>query len=110
MACPKEAGERGWTPIFAGSSASATRAVSVRSARTSRSSSGGSGAPTPAGAGGGGGPRGPAFGASVGYVSGVPPAERETSLANLKLERDAIALYDRLAAIEPDPHRAHALP
>jgi len=44
----------------------------------------------------------------VGYDSGVTPAERETSLANLKLERDAIALYDRLAAIERDPHRAHA--
>src|SRR3989304_5776314 len=36
MACPKEAGERGWTPIFAGSSASATRAGSGPPARTSR--------------------------------------------------------------------------
>src|SRR3990172_3335213 len=50
MAGPKEAGERGWTPIFAGSSASATRAVSVRSARTSRSSSGGMAASTSAAA------------------------------------------------------------
>ncbi|MEO8572283.1 MAG: VIT1/CCC1 transporter family protein, partial [Chloroflexota bacterium] len=30
------------------------------------------------------------------------------SLANLRLERDAILLYDALAAIEKDPHRAGA--
>ena len=35
-------------------------------------------------------------------------AERERSLANLKLERDAIVLYERLAGIERDPVRAHA--
>ena len=35
-------------------------------------------------------------------------AERATSLANLKLERDAIFLYDRLAEIERDPDRAAA--
>jgi len=34
--------------------------------------------------------------------------ERAASLANLKLERDAIVLYDRLAAIEKDPIRAAA--
>ena len=34
--------------------------------------------------------------------------ERERSLANLKLERDAIVLYDRLAEIEKDPERAAA--
>ena len=34
--------------------------------------------------------------------------ERERSLANLKLERDAIVLYDRLAEIERDPRRAAA--
>jgi len=32
----------------------------------------------------------------------------EQSLDNLKLERDAIVLYDSLAAIEKDPHRAEA--
>lgn len=32
----------------------------------------------------------------------------EQSLANLKVERDAIALYDALAAIEKDPRRAAA--
>ena len=30
------------------------------------------------------------------------------SLENLKLERDAIALYDELARIEKDPRRAQA--
>jgi len=33
-------------------------------------------------------------------------AERASSLANLKLERDAITLYDSLAAIEKNPDRA----
>src|SRR5690242_16009895 len=32
--------------------------------------------------------------------------ERKRSLANLKLERDAIWLYDQLSAIETDPKRA----
>jgi VIT1/CCC1 family predicted Fe2+/Mn2+ transporter/rubrerythrin len=36
------------------------------------------------------------------------PAERERSLANLRLERDAIVLYDRLAGLEKDPRRASA--
>jgi VIT1/CCC1 family predicted Fe2+/Mn2+ transporter len=35
-------------------------------------------------------------------------AERERSLANLRLERDAIVLYDRLAGLEKDPRRATA--
>ena len=34
--------------------------------------------------------------------------EREASLANLKLERDAVVLYDRLAEIEKDSDRAAA--
>ena len=34
--------------------------------------------------------------------------EREASLGNLKLERDAVVLYDRLAEIEKDPDRAAA--
>lgn len=34
--------------------------------------------------------------------------ERAKSLANLKLERDAIVLYDSLAEIEKEPHRAAA--
>jgi rubrerythrin len=38
----------------------------------------------------------------------LTPAEQELSLANLKLERDAVVLYDQLAEIEGDPHRAQA--
>jgi VIT1/CCC1 family predicted Fe2+/Mn2+ transporter/rubrerythrin len=38
----------------------------------------------------------------------VPPIEISTSLENLKLERDAIVLYDALATIEKDPTRAGA--
>jgi len=36
----------------------------------------------------------------------LTPDERARSLANLKLERDAITLYDSLAAIEKNPDRA----
>jgi VIT1/CCC1 family predicted Fe2+/Mn2+ transporter len=36
------------------------------------------------------------------------PIDPAQSLANLRLERDAILLYDALAAIEIDPHRAGA--
>ena len=36
------------------------------------------------------------------------PAELQHSLANLKLERDAVLLYEGLAAIEKDPIRADA--
>lgn len=35
-------------------------------------------------------------------------AERDRSVANLRLERDAVVLYDRLAGIEKDPRRAGA--
>jgi vacuolar iron transporter family protein len=35
-------------------------------------------------------------------------AETTQSLENLRLERDAILLYDALARIEKDPHRASA--
>src|SRR5439155_21167642 len=40
----------------------------------------------------------------------VPPDPLDSvqSLANLRLERDAVLLYDALAAIESDPHRAGA--
>ena len=38
----------------------------------------------------------------------VPPIDLEQSLDNLKLERDAIVLYDALADIEKDPRRAAA--
>jgi VIT1/CCC1 family predicted Fe2+/Mn2+ transporter len=38
----------------------------------------------------------------------VPPIDIKTSLENLKLERDAIVLYDALATIERDPTRASA--
>ena len=38
----------------------------------------------------------------------MSPIDVESSLDNLKLERDAIVLYDALAAIEKDPRRAEA--
>src|SRR5438128_864799 len=38
----------------------------------------------------------------------VAPADVAQSLENLKLERDAIVLYDSLASIEKDDHRAAA--
>ena len=38
----------------------------------------------------------------------MPPIDVEQSLDNLKLERDAIVLYDALAAIEKDSRRAEA--
>jgi VIT1/CCC1 family predicted Fe2+/Mn2+ transporter/rubrerythrin len=38
----------------------------------------------------------------------MPPIDVEQSLANLKLERDAIVLYDALAAMDKDPRRAAA--
>jgi VIT1/CCC1 family predicted Fe2+/Mn2+ transporter/rubrerythrin len=34
------------------------------------------------------------------------PADHAESLANLRLEQDALALYDALSSIEKDPHRA----
>ncbi len=42
------------------------------------------------------------------YDALVPPIDVERSLDNLKLERDAIVLYDALATIEKDPRRADA--
>ncbi len=42
------------------------------------------------------------------YDASVPPIDVERSLDNLKLERDAIVLYDSLAAIEKEPRRADA--
>src|SRR5688572_9273872 len=38
----------------------------------------------------------------------LTPEEQARSLANLKLERDAIVLYDSLAALEKNPTRAEA--
>ena len=38
----------------------------------------------------------------------MPPIDVERSLDNLKLERDAIVLYDALSTIEKDPRRAEA--
>ena len=38
----------------------------------------------------------------------MPPIDVHQSLENLKLERDAIVLYDELARIEKDPRRAEA--
>ena len=42
------------------------------------------------------------------YDSAVSPADIVESLMNLKLERDAIVLYDALGRIEKDERRAHA--
>ena len=42
------------------------------------------------------------------YDAVVSPIDVELSLDNLKLERDAIVLYDALAGIEKDPRRAEA--
>ena len=42
------------------------------------------------------------------YDGRMPPIDVEQSLDNLKLERDAIVLYDALASIEKDPRRAGA--
>jgi VIT1/CCC1 family predicted Fe2+/Mn2+ transporter/rubrerythrin len=42
------------------------------------------------------------------YDGPVPPIDVERSLDNLKLERDAIVLYDSLSAIEKEPRRADA--
>ena len=42
------------------------------------------------------------------YDVAVPPIDVEQSLDNLKLERDAIVLYDALSSIEKDPRRAAA--
>ena len=42
------------------------------------------------------------------YDGSVAPIDVERSLDNLKLERDAIVLYDSLAAIEKEPRRADA--
>ncbi len=42
------------------------------------------------------------------YDGRMPPIDVEQSLDNLKLERDAIVLYDALASIEKDPRRASA--
>jgi VIT1/CCC1 family predicted Fe2+/Mn2+ transporter/rubrerythrin len=42
------------------------------------------------------------------YHRDMAPIDVQTSLENLKLERDAIVLYDALAAIEDDPRRSGA--
>ena len=46
--------------------------------------------------------------ASPATICSMPPIDLEQSYANLKLERDAIALYDALSRIEKDPRRAGA--
>ena len=112
MAWANDASGRGWTAIFGGSSASATRATRVRSASARRSVDRWASRPRHPR------PRGSeaaAFQSSHGLASlrggdglrwGVPPIDVEQSLDNLKLERDAIVLYDALAGIEKDPRRA----
>jgi len=48
------------------------------------------------------------YAATMAYDASMAPITVEQSLDNLKLERDAIVLYDSLAAIEKDAHRADA--
>ncbi len=48
------------------------------------------------------------YAATMAYDVVVPPIDVEQSLDNLKLERDAIVLYDALSSIEKDPRRAAA--
>ena len=48
------------------------------------------------------------YGAGLGYDSKVSRIDLQQSAANLRLERDAIALYESLATIEKDPGRASA--
>ncbi|MGZ8437797.1 MAG: VIT1/CCC1 transporter family protein, partial [Candidatus Limnocylindrales bacterium] len=48
------------------------------------------------------------YAATMAYDLSVAPIDVEQSLGNLKLERDAILLYDALAAIEKDRRRAEA--
>jgi VIT1/CCC1 family predicted Fe2+/Mn2+ transporter/rubrerythrin len=48
------------------------------------------------------------YAATMAYDGLVPPIDVERSLDNLKLERDAIVLYDALATMEKDPRRADA--
>ena len=104
---------RGWTPILGGSSAApasprrvAPRARGARPAVASRRSR-----PRPTGSAAAAGrscrESRPAGAAHVRYAVGVDVAQ---SLENLKLEQDAIVLYDRLSTIEKDPRRARGLP
>jgi len=48
------------------------------------------------------------YASTIAYDAVVPPIDIEQSLENLKLERDAIVLYDALAQIEKDQRRADA--
>ena len=126
IACANEPAGRGWTPILGGSSASATSAVMVRSARARRSATGGIAAVTSAAerylVTTGSMHRESRWrtgvvrdgvdvrrqNAHAGTMRRVAPIDLATSLENLKLERDAIVLYDSLAEIEKDQTRADA--
>src|SRR5262249_15491340 len=101
---------RGCTPIFGGGSASATRPTIVRCARGRRSSTGGIAATTSAALNHSSGGASPAVIGSSLAPGSIPAMSFDTaqSLANLRLERDAILLYDALAGIEKDETRASA--
>src|SRR5258708_15925477 len=100
MAWANDASGRGWTAIFGGISASATSATRVRSASASRSAMVGIEASTSrADRYRSGGVPGRlkvsrVYAAAMAYDASVPPFDVEQSLDNLKLERDAIVLYD----------------
>src|SRR5687767_8801813 len=113
IAWAKDPSGRGWTPIFGGSSAppGVASAVIVSRARSSRSSIGGIAASTSAA-------DRYRMGARVGCIAGslrpsatmaaMPLLNPRQSLENLKLERDAIVLYDALSRIERDGRRSSA--
>src|SRR5258706_6668416 len=121
MAWTNESAGRGWMATLGGSSADPgrARAVIVTSARRSRSSMSGIAAVTSAALNqrSGGGVAGPGdmgpivrstASRPVATIQPMSPRHLEQSLENLKLERDAIALYDALAGIEKDPRRGAA--
>ena len=135
MAWPKDDGERGWTPILGGSSAEpSARATNVRSAGREQAflerRHRGEDVPPPTGSGAGHGASlrsvlhtAPSARLQVTanlatgrrelrcdarYHQAMPPFDTAQSLDNLRLERDAIVLYDALAAIEKEPRRASA--
>src|SRR5258706_2497145 len=110
MAWTNESAGRGWMATLGGSSAEPgrARAVIVTSASRSRSSMFGVAAVTSAALNqrSGGGVAGPgdigpivrsAGTRPVATIQSMSPIDLQQSLENLKLERDAIALYDALA-------------
>src|SRR6185369_6475891 len=121
IACTNESAGRGWIATLGGSWADPgrARAVIVTSARRRRSSRSGIAAVTSAALNQRSGEvaagpvdMGPIVRSTdeppVATIQPMSPMDLQQSLENLKLERDAIALYDALAGIEKDPRRGAA--